>query len=505
VTHTGSIHALDFGTTTIKAASFDSELQLRQACAQETPTRRTRDGWADQDAEELWSIGAALLRQLADDAPPEAIVITSVGEAGVLTDAEGRALTPAITWFDRRTKEQALWWDARVGSNRLYAITGLPLDGSYAANKLLWLRDHDEVVFNHACWWLSIADFIQLQLTGEASTVPSLASRTMLYDQRTRDWSDELLTAAQIPRRILPPIVESGTQIGTVSAAASRLTNVPAGTPVVAGGHDHLCSALALRAGTTRTVDSTGTAEVAVTPTLSPLNVPAAEAGHIACYADVEAERYVCSARVGLAGGLLEWARRELFADADYATIVAALENARLPSGLLCLPTFGRPASPFFDPTTAVGTIVGLTVDHSRTDLLVALLEGACLSLRANLETIERITETTIDEIAVGGGAARNPAWLQLKADVTQRRVERSTVEETTLLGAACLATTATNPTDTPAEAARRAWKPHASYEPDPALGEQYDLLYQRYCELPAAIAPAAQTTLHLKRGNHHR
>ena len=497
------ILALDFGTTAIKAASFDDEFRMLKSCAAATPTRRTHEGWADQDAEELWAVGARLVRQLESDATPNAVVVTSVGEAGLLVDPAGIPLAPAIAWFDRRTEPQAEWWDTQVGAERLYRITGLPLDGSYAANKLLWLREHDAGSFKRARWWLSIADFMQLKLTGHATTVPSLASRTMLYDQRTRDWSVELLEAAQLPRGLLPPIVESATQIGTVTAEASRMTSVPAGTPVISGGHDHLCSALALRAGTARTVDSTGTAEVAVVPARRPLTAGLAEAGHVACYADVEPGRYVCSARVGLSGALLEWARRELFGSADYQVINDSLRDAQLPSGLLCLPTFGRPASPFFDAKTAVGTIVGLTVDHTRTDLLIALLEGACLSLRANLEAIERLTGKPIGEISVGGGAARNPVWLQLKADITGRRIERGTVEETTLLGAALLAAPESGFAATPTDAARRAWKTSARYEPNLGLTERYELLYKTYCQLPAAVAVAAETTLALQRGTH--
>jgi xylulokinase len=409
--------------------------------------------------------------------------------------ATGQPLTPAIAWFDNRTTEQAAWWRAQAGQHRIYDITGLPLDRSYGANKLLWLREHAPAAYRQARRWLSIADFIELKLSGEAVTVPSLASRTMLYDQARRTWSGELLELAEIAPELLPAIVESGTTIGSVTDQASTESGLPAGCAVVSGGHDHLCSALALRGGTERPVNSAGTAEVVVAPTSRPLGGSPEPAAFIACYADVEPHGYVCSARVGLSGALVEWVRKELFGAADYDTVFEQLDGGG-PSGLLCLPTFGRPAGPHFDPRTAVGTIVGLTLASRPPQIVHGLLEGVCFSLRANLDQIERVTGRDAETITVGGGAVQNPGWLQLKANITGKAIERGATAETTLLGAALLACSGGSHVR---DLAREVWRVDQRFEPLDTLAATYDELYLAWAELGSAVAPAAGAAVRLQ------
>ena len=247
----------------------------------------------------------------------------------------------------------------------------------------------------------------------------------MLYDQHAGDWCDELLEPAGLSRAACSPRSwRAARRSGAVTRAAPPPGRAsPTGTPVVGGGHDHICSALALRAGEARAVDSTGTAEVVVVPLQLPAELDVERSGHIACYADVEPGRHILSARVGMAGALVEWARRTLYEGAPYDLILGELAAARRPSGMLCLSTFGRASTPHFDPETAVGTLVGLTTAHARGDVLLALLEGACYSLRANLERVEALGAPRSAELRAGGGAVRNPVWLQLKADVTGRPV----------------------------------------------------------------------------------
>ena len=67
----------------------------------------------------------------------------------------------------------------------------------------------------------------------------------MLFDLRRHNWSAEMLATAELPADVLPPPLPSGVVAGRVTAEAAAVTGLPAGTPVVAGGHDHICAALA--------------------------------------------------------------------------------------------------------------------------------------------------------------------------------------------------------------------------------------------------------------------
>ena len=196
-----------------------------------------------------------------------------------------------------------------------------------------------------------------------------------------------------------------------------------------------------------------------------------------------------------MAGALFEWARRTLFDGAPYDAILAELKAAPRPSGLICLSTFGRASTPHFDPETAVGTIVGLTTAHAPGDVLLGLLEGACCSLRANLERVEALGAPRSAELRAGGGAVRNPVWLQLKADVTGRPVVAVDAPETTLLGAVLLACAGAGIDADPGAAARRIGLSGRRIEPDVERHEAYNPLYEAYLDLGPAVAGAARAS----------
>ncbi len=137
------------------------------------------------------------------------------------------------------------WWRARMTPEVLHAISGQVLRPVFGAMKLLWLRDAHPELFARTRRWLSVGDYLTWRLAGVAATDQSLASRTMLFDQRSRHWSGELLALAGLDADLLPLVYPSGTVIGGVSSEAAAATGLAMGTPVATGGHDHLCGGLA--------------------------------------------------------------------------------------------------------------------------------------------------------------------------------------------------------------------------------------------------------------------
>jgi xylulokinase len=241
---------LDLGTTNCKVLAVDADGQPVAGASLPTPVQsgnsEAGSGAPEFDAEALWQVSAGLLRQVVEALPHGrrvvAVAVASMGEAGVLVDEAGRSLAPVMTWHDRRTLPWVAWWRQRISPASLYEITGLPLDHIYSANKLLWLRQQSPQAFGRARHWLCLADWITFRLTGLATTSYSLASRTMLFDLRTRTWSDELLQLAGLPAALMPPALPSGEIAGTITAEVSRVTGLSSGMPVVIGGHDHICA-----------------------------------------------------------------------------------------------------------------------------------------------------------------------------------------------------------------------------------------------------------------------
>jgi xylulokinase len=504
---------IDVGTSSIKVGAFDDRGGLLALRRGPTPTNRLGGGRVEHDAGALWLVTSSLLRdlvtELGDASQIAGLAVASVGEAGVPVDAQGRTLRPAIAWYDTRAGAEATWLAARVGAARINRITGQSLDPHYGLSKLLWVRANEPAVFRATRRWLSIADFIVLQLTGEIVTDPTLASRTLAWDQRAQAWSAELLAEADLDPNLFPRVVQSGSRVGRVRAEAATHTGLLAGTVVASGGHDRLCGAYAVRSGSMTLVDSTGSAEAVVVPVAEFVERTAEEAGHVACYADVVPGQFVLSARVGYAGALVDWFRR-LVADPavgesapkdaapdDLAALDTLTQLIPTPldlSGLMVYPSFGRVVTPVWDPRTAPGVIQGLTLAHGRGHVFQALLEGSCYSLRRNLEWLRELGAAPGGVLRVEGGATRNPVWMQLKADITGDVVEAVALPEPTALGAALLAGVGAGVYADHRAAGLAVDVSHVTWLPDSARSDRFDRAYRTgYLPLADSLISLAQ------------
>src|SRR5438270_1658784 len=218
---------VDVGTTNTKTVIFDVE--TGRICAigsRRTITRHPVPEWSEFDAEDVWrtvlqSIQAAV-QQCDRPERIRAISVASMGESAFPVDADGNVLHPAIAWYDIRTQAEAEEWENIAGRERIFSITGHIPRPTFGVNKLLWLRNHVPHVFERIHHWLSMEDFVLWKLSGSFATDYSIASRTMLFDQRTLTWSEPLIEQAGLSAEWFPPAFPGGTAIGTVSKEAAE-------------------------------------------------------------------------------------------------------------------------------------------------------------------------------------------------------------------------------------------------------------------------------------------
>jgi xylulokinase len=475
---------LDLGTSFLKAVALDMDGRLCGFAARPTPLHRRPGGRAEHPLNVLEARTIELLRELATGLHhrPLAIATTSMGETGALVAHSGRTLPPLISWLDTRAEPETRILAQALGAERLYEITGHRLDSFWGIPRLMWLQRHRPDAVDRAVAWLAPADLATYWLSGAVATSPSLASRTMALDQATRTWSEEILQAAGLSAAVLPPVVPSGTPIGALSPSAARRTGLPLGLPVVVGGHDRLCGALAARAGQRDVaVDSAGTAETLVV--LSDRRPTAAEAMRhgFNCYADVVPAEFAYSARIGLAGALIEWVRSELFGSQETADELIDRVPAPITfGGVLCYPSFGRPITPSTERTARPGALLGLTIEHTRLDILRAALESACFSLRANVEGIEAQLGRPLGPVRVEGRVAAVGKLMQLRADVLGRAIESTDIGHATAVGAALLARVGCGAASDVASAGVILNPQIRRWEPDPARAAVYGEIYAR-------------------------
>ena len=372
--------------------------------------------------------------------------ITGVGLSGqmhgaVLLDADGEVLRPAIIWCDQRTEEACRWLDATVGRERLLQWTSNPALTNFTLTKLLWVRRHEREVWKRVRHVLLPKDYIRLRLSGEYAIDVADASGTLMLDVTRRCWSDDMLDAAAIDRRVLPRVFESPEICARVSRQAAALTGIPEGTPIVAGAGDQAAGAVGMGITRPGAVSATiGTSGVVFAATDRPATDPTGRL-HTFCHA-VPGRWHVMG--VTQAAGLsLRWFRDLIAADTgstlSYEQLTA--EAAQVPAGadgVLWAPYLMGERTPHCDPN-ARAALVGLAANHGRGHIVRALMEGVAFSLRDTLGIFAEL-HVPVDRVRLGGGGARSALWRQIQADVYGCAVDTVAADEGAAYGAALLA-----------------------------------------------------------------
>ncbi|MGE5599639.1 MAG: FGGY-family carbohydrate kinase [Bacteroidota bacterium] len=493
---------LDLGTTGCKAGFFTAAGEPRGMAYREYPVRCPAPGLAEQDANLVWEtlltvLGeavAALRAAGRDPAEVRAASLSVQGDAVIPVDRRGDPLGPALLGMDRRNLAEAAELAERIGRERLFGLTGMPAHPVSALTKMMWLARHHPRAGEIAGFW-HYEEFILNRLCGRALTDYSMASRSLAFALRDREYSSAVLAAAGIDRELLAEAAPSGTIAGEIRPALAAELGLPRGMLLVTGGHDQVCAAVG--AGVVReglAVDSTGTAEVVAAALDRPLLGPEMLAGEYPCYLHAVPGMYF-TISLNQGGGIsLRWLRDNL-ARAEAAEAAAAGQDAYdyltrdLPGGpgrVIFLPHLVGGGTPHGDQRTK-GAFLGLTLAASVKDLVLAVLEGLTYELRVNLEALAR-AGLRVAHLRVVGGGARSDRWLQLKADITGCTVETLRVREAALLGAALIAATVCGEYPSLMDAAGRAVSVDRTFAPDPALREAYDRHYEIYRRVYPAL-----------------
>jgi xylulokinase len=465
---------LDVGTTGVKAVGVSPDGVVRARAEEEYGLATPRSGWAEQAPEDWWRASEQALARLdVDD-------VAGIGLSGqmhglVALGADDRVLRPAILWNDQRTAAECAEIEERVGLERLIRLTGNRALTGFTAPKLLWVRRHEPEVYGRIAHVLLPKDYVRLRLTGERAIDVADASGTLLFDVAARRWSDEVVTALDIPPEWLPFALESP----EVSAHAAN------GVAVAAGAGDQAAGALGVgidRPGPVSVVIGTSGVVFAALPEFAA--DPEARV-HAFCHA-VPGGWHAMGVMLSAAGSL-RWFRDAFASGEPFDRLTAeAAESAPGSEGLTFLPYLAGERTPHADPD-ARGAFVGLSLRHDRGALVRAVLEGVAYGLRDSLELLRGLGVEP-DVGRVSGGGARSELWLRILASVLGIPLERTAVEEGAAYGAALLGGVAGGVFASVGEAIDRCVRIHDSVEPEPAWRDVYDEGYERYRALYPAL-----------------
>jgi glycerol kinase len=436
-----SILAMDQGTTGSTALVVHQDGRILARSGREFAQHYPAPGWVEHDAEELFRVSVAVMRDAlaAAGSRPVALGITNQRETVVLWDRATLApVAPAIVWQDRRTADRCRELKASGAETLLRARTGLVADPYFSATKLEWLlrdaslrrrAEQGELAAGTVDSW------IIAKLTGGRCHVTdhTNASRTLLYALDRGAWDPELLELFGIPTDLLPSIVRSSGVVGETDPGHLGVAMPIAG---IAGDQQAaLFGQGCVAAGASKNTYGTGGFLLVHSGDARPAP-PDGVLATAACGPAGE-PAFALEGSFFIAGAAVQWLRDGLgiIETADETEALARSVTDTL--GVHLVPAFVGLGTPHWEPE-ARGTITGITRGTTRAHLARAALEAMAFSsadLLSAMTDVERVPVLRVD-----GGAAANDWLMQFQADVLGVPVERPDVVETTALGAAGLA-----------------------------------------------------------------
>jgi glycerol kinase len=434
--------AIDQGTTSTRAIVFDATGRPRASHA--VPLRQIypANGWVEHDPMEIWLGVRSCLKAVLKTVPKGAVAalgITNQRETSVIWDAAtGKPLHNAIVWQDRRGAARCAELKAQGWEPKIARKTGLLLDPYFSATKLEWLLAHVKGARAKAAKgrvrFGTIDSWLIWQLTGGEvhATDVTNASRTMLFNLKTRDWDDDLLALFGVPRAMLPRVRESVADFGMAQGFGAPIPILGVAGDQQAASFGQAC----FSPGDVKATYGTGCFALVNTGKTFPRSrnwlLVTALAEH----------DYAVEGSIFIAGAVVQWLRDAMGIIATAPAVEALVKTAGPYDGLYFVPAFTGLGAPYWDPQ-ARGAILGLTRDMGKAEVAAAALDAVCYQTRDLMEAMAKdgaSAKIRLRELKVDGGMVANDFFCQRLADLTGLAVARPRVTQTTALGAALLA-----------------------------------------------------------------
>lgn len=462
-----AIIAVDVGTSSVRATLVSLSGGLLATRSTPTPTHRMRNGSTGLDAAECWELTKSAIAGVSPGA--HVLGIGVAAQLGlVVVDAALEAIAPVMLWSDQTAQPYVAEVQSAFQSS-VAPTVGRRVSSELAAPRLRMLLDRQPHVLDRASKVLSLKDYLTAKLTGVATTDPTHASYTLLYDVVERAWSTDFAASLGLAKDLLPEVRTASEVAGFLRADVARACGLPEGIPVAVGGPDGTVGAIGAGASQPgKTVDIAGTTDVLVhvveVPVIDPDSV-------VTTNAHVADGLWTIGGATGMTGGTLSWLAG-LFGFRDVESMNGELEGAleTVPlgsNGVLVDPALTGHRFPYWD-LARTGRIQGVTPGTDRADIVNATNEGAAFLVGAGLSELSRLG-CHPTSIAVVGGVARREANLRLRADVWGIPVEGVSDGMATSRGVAVLAATASGVFSSLVEASAHLVPNGTTFEPDGA------------------------------------
>ncbi|TRW98602.1 glycerol kinase GlpK [Paracoccus sp. M683] len=466
-----TILAIDQGTTSSRALVFSAELQVAATAQQEFPQHFPQSGWVEHDPDDIWTTTAATARgaiEKAGNPRIDAIGITNQRETTLIWDRRtGQPIHNAIVWQDRRTSDLCARLKDEGNEPAVTAATGLLLDPYFSATKISWILDHVEGARLRAekgdLAFGTVDSFLIWKLTDGRSHVTDAtnAARTMLYDIRKGQWSEDMCRLFGVPMSILPEVRDSAAEFGVTRADLFGRE-----IPILGVAGDQQAATVGqacFQPGMMKSTYGTGcfallnTGTEAVTSDNRLLTT-------IAYQLDGK-PTYALEGSIFIAGAVVQWLRDGLKLIREASETGPLSAKADESQQIIMVPAFTGLGAPHWNPN-ARGAIFGLTRNTGPAEFARAALESVGFQTRDLWQAMLADWPGADDAVLrVDGGMTASEPAMQFLADILGAPVDRPVNTETTAQGAAWLAGYRAGLCPGPDEYAR-AWRLDRRFEP---------------------------------------
>lgn len=476
---------VDLGTSAVKLLLMDEAGRILNVVSKEYPLYFPNPGWSEQRPEDWYDKSIEGMKELIKGFDADKVAGISFGgqmHGLVILDENDKVIRPAILWNDGRTIEENDYLNNVIGKDKLSSYTANISFTGFTAPKILWVKNKEPENFARIRKIMLPKDYLAYRLTGVHCTDYSDASGMLLLDVKNKCWSKEMIEICGIKEEMLPKLFESFEKVGTLKSEIARELGFSDEVIVAAGAGDNAAAAV----GTGTVGNGSCNISLGTSGTIfissDTFGVDEHNALHSFAHADGHFHLMGCMLS---AASCNKWWMDEIIGTKDYAAEQKNIDKLGKNS-VYFLPYLMGERSPHNDSLVR-GSFFGLSLDTTRADMTLAVLEGVAFAIRDSFEVAKSLG-VKIDRTKICGGGAKSPLWKKIIANVLNIKVDVIAAEEGPALGGAMLAAVASGEYASVKEAADAIVKVVDTVEPDKELVKKYDERYAHFVKLYPAV-----------------
>ena len=485
---------IDFGTQSVRVGLVNKqgEILALEKCKYDPAYFSPKLGYAEQDPEFYFEKLCNITKKLVDN--NEKLMSDVIGismaffrDSVVAVDKDGKPLRPAILWLDERRAEGKE--KLPLLNRAIFKLIGMgpTIDLNRKRSMSVWMQENEPELWAKTDKFMFISTYINKKLVGEFVDAISSQAGHLPIDFKKGEWytSDKHIKGSMfsVPHRMLCRIVKSGEILGKITEEASKLTGLPVGMTVFAGGSDKSAETLGLGVVDNKTAAiSYGTAcSIEV-----PVDKYSDAEPFLPAYPDI-VKGYNLDVQIYRGYWMLNWFIKQFGSQGPtveemivHPELIQQFndEMAKIEpgcNGLVLQPYWG----PGLRRPLAKGAIVGFSDVHTKIHMYRAIIEGIGYALREGLELFEKKRlHHKVESLRIAGGGSQCDLICQITADIFNKPVSRIQTFECSTMGCAISAFIAHGDFKNKKEATDSMIRISKTFIPNPENVKKYDYLF---------------------------